>query len=129
MSISVNYQPEAWKGMASHNIYFMETYQNEIEELGFTFNKMDVQKKLNERLERSTQNISFEMGLLYLSLEEYELAKRMFFKHLSNKLNYRERLFTYLGLVSSLIKFDLVYQYRNIRDGIKRWMREKRWQC
>jgi hypothetical protein len=45
---------------------FMEKYQNEIHELGFIFNKIEIQEKLNERLEKTTQNISFEMGLLYL---------------------------------------------------------------
>ena len=125
-SISIEYQLEAWKGMAAHNIYFLEQHQKQIHGLGLNFDKMKLQEKLNAKLEKISKNISFEMGLLYLSLDQYKLARRMLLNHLLNKPNYREKSFVYLGLISSLIKIDLVYQYRRLRDGIKKWMRKQR---
>ena len=121
-SISIEYQLEAWKGMAAHNIYFLEKYHKQIHGLGFNFDKTKIQEKLNAKLEKIAKTISFEMGLLYLSLDQYQLARRMLLNHLSNKPNYREKGFVYLGLISSLIKIDLVYQYRRIRDHIKKWI-------
>ena len=112
--------------MATHNIYFLERYQREINKLGFNFDKMEVQEKLNARLEKIAKTISYEMGLLYLSLNQFELSRRMLLDHLLNKPNYREKGLVYLGLISSLVKVDLVYQYRKIRDGIKKWMRKKK---
>lgn len=125
-SISIEYQLEAWKGMATHNIYFLETYQKQIHGLGFNFDKTKIQEKLNAKLEKIAKSISFEMGLLYLSLDQYQLARRLLLDHLLNKPNYREKGFVYLGLISSLIKIDLVDQYRRMRDGIKMWMRRKK---
>jgi len=124
-SISVNYQLEAWDGMAKHNIRFLETYQNHIHELGFNFNKEIIQEKLNAKLEKISKNISFELGLLYLGLGQYELARRLLIKHLSNRPNYRDRGFVYLGLLSSLIRVDLVYQFRKVRDAIKKLIGKK----
>jgi glycosyltransferase involved in cell wall biosynthesis len=128
-AISIDYQLEAWKGMAAHNIYFSERYKREINRLGFNFDKMEVQEKGNARLEKIVKTISYEMGLLYLSLGQYQLARRMLLRHLSNKPSYREKSFIYLGLISSLVKVDLVYQYRKIRDEIRKRIkrRRKRW--
>jgi glycosyltransferase involved in cell wall biosynthesis len=125
-SISIDYQLEAWKGMSAHNIFFLERYQREINKLGFNFDKMEVQEKLNTRLEKIARTISYEMGLLYLSLDQFELARRMLLNHLLNKPNFHEKSFVYLGLISSLIRIDLVFQYRRIRDGIKKWMRKNK---
>jgi glycosyltransferase involved in cell wall biosynthesis len=125
-SISIDYQLEAWKGMAAHNIYFLERYQREINKLGFNFNKMEVQEKLNVRLEKIAKTMSYEMGLLYLSLNQYKLSRRLLLNYLLNKPNYREKGFVYLGLISSFVKVDLVSQYRKIRDGIKKWIRKKK---
>jgi len=125
-SISIDYQLEAWKGMAMHNIYFLEKYQKEINKLGFNFDKMEVQKKLDIKIEKITKNISYEMGLLHLSLKQYELSRRMLLNHLKNKPSYREKAFIYLGLISSFVKIDLVYYYRKIRDTTIKWMRKKK---
>lgn len=125
-SISIDYQLEAWKGMAMHNIYFLERYEKEINKLGFNFDKMEVQEKLNVRIEKITKTISYEMGLLHLSLKQYELSRRMLLNHLKNKPSYRETAFIYLGLISSYVKVDLVYLYRKIRDGIKGRMGKKK---
>ncbi len=108
--------------MAEHNMWFLERYQEDIHKLGLNLDKKEVQEKLNAKLEMIARSISFEMGLLYLSLDQYKLARRMLLNHLLNKPNYREKGFVYLGLISSLIRIDLVYQYRKIRDLIKKWM-------
>jgi len=121
-SISINYQLAAWNGMAKHNMWFLERYQEDIHRLGLNFDKKEVQEKLNAKLEKIARSISFEMGLLYLSLDQYKLARRMLLSHLLNKPNYRERSFVCLGLISSYLKIDLVYKYRRIRDRIKKWM-------
>jgi hypothetical protein len=112
--------------MAAHNIYFLERYQREINKLGFNFDKMEVQEKLNVRLEKIAKTMSYEMGLLYLSLNQYKLSRRLLLNYLLNKPNYREKGFVYLGLISSFVKVDLVSQYRKIRDGIKKWIRKKK---
>jgi glycosyltransferase involved in cell wall biosynthesis len=125
-SISIEYQLDAWKGMAAHNIFFLEKYQKQIHELGFNFDKMKIQQKLNAKLEKIAKTISFEMGLLYLSLDQYKLARRMLLNYLLNRPNYREKGFVYLGLISSVIKIDLVHQYRRIRDVIKKRMGQKK---
>jgi hypothetical protein len=87
---------------------------------------MKIQQKLNAKLEKIAKTISFEMGLLYLSLDQYKLARRMLLNHLLNRPNYREKGFVYLGLISSVIKIDLVHQYRRIRDVIKKRMGQKK---
>jgi glycosyltransferase involved in cell wall biosynthesis len=125
-SISIDYQLEAWRGMAAHNMYFLERHQREINKLGFNFDKVKVQERLNAKLETIAKTISYEMGLLYLSLNQYELSRRMLLNHLLNKPNYREKGLVYLGLISSLVKIDLVSQYRKIRDGIKQWVKKKK---
>jgi len=124
-SISINYQLEAWEGMAKHNIRFLERYKKEIHELGFNFDGETIQEKLDAKLQKIRKNITFELGLLYLGLGQYELARRLLIKHLSNRPNYRDRGFVYLGLLSSLIRVDLVYQFRKVRDAIKKLIGKK----
>jgi hypothetical protein len=107
-------------------MYFLERHQREINKLGFNFDKVKVQERSNARLESIATTISYEMGFLYLSLNQYELSRRMLLNHLLNKPNYREKGLVYLGLISSLVKVDLVSQYRKIRDGIKQWVKKKK---
>ncbi len=120
-SISIDYQLAAWKGMVTHNIYFLERYQDEIDRLGFKFDRIKVQEKLNINLKKIARTIPFELGILYLSLGQYVEARRMFFNYFLNKTNYREKCFIMLGLISSMIKYDLIYQYRKTRDKVKKW--------
>lgn len=125
-SISINYQLEAWKGMAAHNVYFLEKYQEHIHGLGFTFDKVKIQENLNAKLQKIARTFSYQMGLLYLSLGQYKLARKMFLKHLSNEPNYHEKGFICLGLISAIIRIDLVYHWKKIRDGIEKYKRKKK---
>lgn len=119
-SISMNYPLEALRGMAAHNLVYIEQFSENIHQLGLYFEKQTVEEQLRRKLNFFTNTLSFEKGLQYLSLNQHKLARKMLLNYLSNKPNYRERFFIYLGLLSSLIKIDLVYLYRKYRDKASR---------
>lgn len=122
-SISINYPLEALKGMAAHNLVYLEQFSENIRKLGLHFEKEKVKEELTRKLYNIANTLSYEKGLQYLSLDQHKLAKRMLLKYLCNKPNYRQRFFIYLGLISSIIRIDLVYQYRKYRDKAGRLFR------
>ena len=115
-SISINYPLEALRGMAAHNLVYLEEFSDTICKLGLYFKKEKVAEQLTRKIDHIANTLSYERGLQYLSLNEHELARQMLLKYLSNKPNNRQRFFIYLGIISSIIKIDLVYQYRKYRD-------------
>jgi hypothetical protein len=106
--------------MAAHNLVYIEQFSDNIRRLGLHFEKQTVEEQLTRKLNFLTSTLSFEKGLQYLSLNQHKLSRKMLLDYLSNKPNYRERFFIYLGLFSSLIKVDLVYLYRKYRDKLIR---------
>jgi glycosyltransferase involved in cell wall biosynthesis len=119
-SISINYQLDAWKGMANHNLIFLENHCQEMLRLGFNYDKAETQNKLEQKINFVSTHYYYHSGFLFLALKEYKLAREMFLNYLSNKPNYHKKVMVYLGLISSLIKVDLVHEYRSYRNKIRK---------
>lgn len=114
-SISINYQMEAWRGMANHNLKYLENHREELIQLGIHFKQAEVQRKLEQKMDFVSVHHYYHSGFLFLTLKEYQLARKMFLKYLLKNPNFREFVLTLLGLISTFLRMDLVHAYRNLR--------------